>query len=165
VVKLLIQYLYSGEYDPPLCDDDLKPDPSNTTHLPKITASGGLAIKGTGDQLLFHAKMYKVADKYDVEGLEDFAKQEFSRACQHFWDSPEFSIAAHYAFSTTLDHNKGIRGIVSTAISEHMELMEKPEIKVLLTQYNGLALSIIEEKIKNCDWGKKNNRGAFGHFG
>jgi hypothetical protein len=105
------------------------------------------SLNGTSDQILTHAKMYEIADKYDVVGLKDLVKEKFGRSCQRFWDDPKFAIAAHHAFSTTPDHDKGIREIVSATISAHMELVEKPEVKVIMTEFNGLALGILEELI------------------
>jgi hypothetical protein len=99
--------------------------------------------------------MYEIADKYDVVGLKDLVKEKFGRSYQKFWDNPKFAIAAHHAFSTTPDHDKGIRKVVSATISAHMELVEKAEVKVLMTEFNGLALGILEEKIKEHGWGKK----------
>jgi hypothetical protein len=96
--------------------------------------------------------MYEIADKYDVVGLKDLAIEKFRRACHHFWNTDEFSVAAHHVFSTTPDHDKGLRDIVSAAISAHMGLIKKPEVKVLLTEFNGLALGILEEKIIEHGW-------------
>ncbi|KAB2104429.1 Kynureninase 2 [Alternaria gaisen] len=110
------------------------------------------SINGKADQLLLHSEMYEIADKYDVVGLKDLVIEKFHRACQHFWDSDKFSVAAHHVFSTTLDDDKGLRDIVSATISAHMGLIKKPEVKVLLNEFNGLALGILEEKIIEHGW-------------
>lgn len=96
--------------------------------------------------------MYEYADKYDVIGLKDLAIEKFSRACKYFWDNDKFTIAAHHGFSTTIDTDKGLRDIVSATISAHMGLVKKPEVKVLMTEFNGLALGILEEKIIEHGW-------------
>ncbi|KAL6703611.1 hypothetical protein ACN47E_009471 [Coniothyrium glycines] len=113
-------------------------------------------VNGNSEQMLLHAKMYELADKYDVIGLKVLAKEKFERACGHFWNASCFGTAAHHAFSTTPEADQGLRRIISTTISKHMELIEKPEVKVLLTEFNGLALGILEEKIIENGWGKKN---------
>ncbi|RYO70402.1 hypothetical protein AA0113_g3234 [Alternaria arborescens] len=230
IVKLLIQYLYEGEYEPLLPDGEASLAPSSTkartqTSRPKHDLDGlpynysfphtchGLdgdcefprvcphhtcngngnftpirhyaspghrgsqkrkancgyacqsfnceecnppshplpSLNGNADQLL-HAKMYEIADKYDVVGLKDLVIEKFRRACHHFWNTDEFSVAAHHVFSTTPDHDKGLRDIVSAAISAHMSLIKKPEVKVLLAEFNGLALGILEEKVKENGW-------------
>ncbi|KAH6840411.1 hypothetical protein B0T12DRAFT_459647 [Alternaria alternata] len=193
IVKLLIQYLYEGEYDPLLPDGEASRALSSTgartqTSRPKHDLDGLPysydfphnfnceecnpspplpltplpstplpspplpSLNGNADQLLLHAKMYEIADKYDVVGLKDLVIEKFHRACQHFWDSDMFPVAAHHVFSTTPDHDKGLRDIVSATISAHMGLIKKPEVKVLLTEFNGLALGILEEKIIEHGW-------------
>jgi hypothetical protein len=105
------------------------------------------SLNGTSEQLLTHAKMYELADKYDVVGLKDLVKEKFGRACQNFWDDPIFANAAHHAFSTTPDHDKSLRDIVSKTVAGHMKaLVKKPEIEALLTEFNGLAYGLLKMK-------------------
>jgi hypothetical protein len=96
--------------------------------------------------------MYEIADKYDVVSLKDLAREKYKLSCSTFWDKDDFSIAAHYAFSTTMADDKGLRDIVSRTISEHMELMQKDEIKTLLAEFNGLALGILLKKADEHGW-------------
>lgn len=110
------------------------------------------SINGPADQLLLHAKMYEIGDKYDVVGLKELSKEKFDCACRHFWDDPAFPVAAHHAFSTTVDKDKGLRDIVSKTISSHMELLKKGEIRVLMTEVNGLALGVLLEKAEQVKW-------------
>jgi hypothetical protein len=67
--------------------------------------------------------MYEYADKYDVVGLKDLAKAKFELACGVFWESNSFGPAAHHAFASTMDHDRGLRDIVSATIAKHMELI------------------------------------------
>ncbi|CAN9451290.1 unnamed protein product [Alternaria alternata] len=216
VVKLLIQYLYGGEYEPLLPDDESREAllaakigrpkndfqgrvynyelPHSCSHpgrgctrsvvCPHHTCRGGFGApapafgstncnyncrnfncqecnnpepptpppNGESDQLLLHAKMYEIADKYDAVGLKDLAIEKFKWACQYLWDDDKFSIAAHHVFSSTPDHDNGLRDIVSETIGAHMNLIKKPEVKVLLTEFNGLALGILNVKIMEHGW-------------
>ncbi|KAH6644293.1 hypothetical protein C7974DRAFT_459937 [Boeremia exigua] len=113
-------------------------------------------LNGTAEQLLLHAKMYEMGDKYDVVGLKDLAKEKFGRACKHFWSTPNFAAAAHHAFSTTVEDDKGLRDIVSATICEHIELVNDPGVSVLLTQFSGLALGILQAKVKENGWDREN---------
>jgi len=87
--------------------------------------------------------MYEIADKYDVVGLKELVLEKFKRACVSFWNDDTFSVAAHYAFSTTMESDKGLRDIVSATISKHKELLHKSEIQALMTEFNTLALSVL----------------------
>lgn len=99
--------------------------------------------------------MYEIADKHDVVGLKELVLEKFKRACVSFWDDDTFSVATHYAFSTTMDSDKGLRDIVSITITEHMELIQKAEIQALMTEFNGLALGIMLKKADEHGWVKK----------
>ncbi|KAF1923433.1 uncharacterized protein M421DRAFT_324712 [Didymella exigua CBS 183.55] len=212
IIKLLMHYLYGGEYIPTLPVDGVKDtvstplrtrsenDPSsgqrytydfphrcyyngNHCEAPYICPhhicqwSGGSGsgktscnygctmftckecntpalpqLNGTAEQLLVHAKMYEIGDKYEVAGLKDLAKEKFSRACKHFWNTPDFAVAADHAFSTTVEDDTGLRAIVSATISDHIELVNDPAVSVLMTQFNGLALDILQAKVKEYGW-------------
>jgi hypothetical protein len=95
--------------------------------------------------------MYELADKYEVVSLKELAKKKFSRGCKHFWDTPDFPIAAFHAFSTTPEDN-GLRYCVSRAIAMNMQLVRKAKIRLLLMKFNGLALGILDAKSKELGW-------------
>lgn len=96
--------------------------------------------------------MYEIGEKYNVMGLKDLAKGKFKRACKHFWKTPSFAPAAEYAFHRTVESDSGLRDIFSATIPEHMELMNDPEVKSLMSQLNGLALGILTVKAKEYGW-------------
>jgi len=212
IVKLMMQYIYEGEYDPVLPDNELSgstkvttlPIPTSTPHQGKgqvksshtvdsktpqlfphtceaydkydsyyfthdvcrhhvcgrdcdFTCRGftceecrsgpTLSIPDLSIQLMVHAKLYEIADKYDVVGLKELVIEKFKRACHSFWNDPSFAAAAHHVFSTTPEHDKGLRDIVSKTIAEHMaELVKKPEVEALLTEFNGLAFGLLKMK-------------------
>lgn len=204
IVKLLVQYLYEGEYEPVLPSTDVENTATALTtpakrgkastkkqqysldfphtcsnrdydcYSPRICphhycgsqcaymCSGFVcelcfapALTGSSSQLLIHAKMYEVADKYDVVGLKELAREKFSRGCKHFWNSSDFHIASTHAFSTTPDDDDGLRSLVSQTIARHMELAQMPEIRALMMQFNGLALGILDAKGEELGWNTK----------
>jgi len=204
IIRLLVQYLYEGEYEPFLppaavqtvlvapatpikrgkqsakkqeytlgfphtCSDQsiycARPQicPHHSCGIKCTYTCSGFtckicslpALTGPSSQLLVHAKIYEVADKYDVVGLKQLAREKFSRGCKHFWNTPDFHIAATHAFSTTPDDDDGLRGLVSQTIAGHMELAQTPEIRALLVHFNGLALGILDAKSEELGWYKK----------
>jgi hypothetical protein len=108
--------------------------------------------KGDAKQLLLHAKMYEIADKYDVVDLKQLAREKFLRATAQYWNSELFAPAAHYAFSTTPEQDKGLRDVVSKTISTHMVLLNKPAVEALLTEFNGLAFGLLKMRAKELGW-------------
>ncbi|KAJ4299738.1 hypothetical protein N0V90_004984 [Kalmusia sp. IMI 367209] len=99
-------------------------------------------------QVLTHSQMYEIADKYDVTGLKDLSKEKFHAACQLYWNEVTFTEAATHASLTTPDNDEGLREIVIKTITEHLELINKPEIDVLLTRGNGLAFGVLKQKME-----------------
>ncbi|KAF2823008.1 hypothetical protein CC86DRAFT_469594 [Ophiobolus disseminans] len=99
--------------------------------------------------------MCEVADKYDVSGLKDLVKEKFKRACLSLWNDDVFPVAAHHAFSTTMDADTGLRDVVSATITDHMELIRKPKVQALLTEINSLYLGILMKKADEHGWGVK----------
>jgi hypothetical protein len=103
-------------------------------------------------QLLLHAKMYEIGDKYDVIGLKQLAREKFLRAAAEYWNDEQFALAAHYAFSTTPEEDKGLRDVVNNTISMHMELLNKPAVEALLTEFNGLAVGLLKMRARDLGW-------------
>jgi hypothetical protein len=99
-------------------------------------------------ELLLHAKMYEIADKYEVDGLKELAQEKFAWACGVYWHSKYFAPAAHYAYSTTPDEDKGLREVVSKTLFEHMELLDKPEVEAVLSEFNNLAVGLLKMRAK-----------------
>jgi hypothetical protein len=108
--------------------------------------------EGHASQLLLHAKMYEIADKYDVDGLKELVCEKFFRACALYWDDEHFAPAAYYAFTTTMDDDNGLREIVSKVISEHMVMLNKPAVLALLHEFQGLAVSILTLRATDLGW-------------
>lgn len=55
-------------------------------------------------------------------------------------------------FETTPDNDKGLRDLVVKTISDHMELLEKPEMDELMLEFNGLAYGLLKSKSKDKGW-------------
>jgi hypothetical protein len=117
-------------------------------------------------QLLLHAKLYEIGktvvilskfltnaevilgDKYNVIGLKDLAREKFAGACKMFWNHDQFAIAAQHAYSTTPDHDNGLRHIVCDTIAEHPALVDKAGVDDMLTDTPGLAKGVLKKIIK-----------------
>jgi hypothetical protein len=99
-------------------------------------------------ELLLHAEMYEVADKYEVNGLKELAREKFAWACGVYWNSKHFALAAHHAYSTTPAEDKGLREVVCKTLFEHMELLDKPEVEEVLSEFNDLAVGLLKMHAK-----------------
>ncbi|KAF2867321.1 hypothetical protein BDV95DRAFT_502708, partial [Massariosphaeria phaeospora] len=178
IIKLLVQYLYEAEYAPV---SPVETPNALLNHLSTIIKTlrsqqpydrnrnycrykcsrficeeccppPKHASTSSSDQLLLHAKMYKVAEKYSVTGLKLLAEEKFARAAAEYWNTADFITAAHYAFTTTVESDKGLRedaglrDIVISTIAKSMTLITRPEIQSLMNEYQGLALQVLLEE-------------------
>jgi hypothetical protein len=102
--------------------------------------------------MMIHSKMYEIGDKYDVSGLKELSPEKFHRGCAKYWNDDYFAHAAHHTFTTTMDHDTGLRKVVVKVIAQHMELLNKPEVIALLHEFNGLATGILDLRAKELGW-------------
>jgi hypothetical protein len=177
-LKLLICFLYEGEYEPKLpvisreeqvgiwtvtvpkdeaytydfphtCPRNcisLQPDlcPHHTCRLDCAKSCVKFVCKectaaqppdADGTQLLLHAKVYEIADKYDVPTLRKLACEKFERACRIYWNDAQFLVAAAHALSTTPDNDKGLRDIICRVIIVHRQLLDNQDVEKLLNEH------------------------------
>jgi hypothetical protein len=136
-----------GDYCDSNCEEFVC-DECGKTHTP----AGD--FQGTADDMVTHAKMYEMADKYDVSGLKQLCIEKYTQACIIFWDDPKFAESAYRVYSTTPTRDKGLRNIVCKIISLHMQLLKKPEIEDLMNEFNGLAFGLLFDKAEQAGWCK-----------
>jgi hypothetical protein len=105
-------------------------------------------MPGDEDQLLLHAKMYAIGEKYDTESLKAVAREKFRRSCCRNWDTDDFVPAAAYVFSSTPDSDMGLRNIVAQALAEvTKEIFYEPDIEVLLEDFPRLAIAVLKLRV------------------
>jgi hypothetical protein len=92
------------------------------------------------DQLILHAGMYAIGDKYDVHGLDVLAKAKFKRTCDSSWNTAEFADAAQYVCDEPVD---GLREVIVETIVEHMEMIKTSRIKEMLQKSDGLTYEVL----------------------
>jgi hypothetical protein len=91
--------------------------------------------------------MYEMADKYNISGLKKLSKEKFRGECGKYWDDEAFPIAADYAFSTTMEADKGLRDIVITTVAKHTKLIRKPQMQVIMKEFGSLALGVLLKRV------------------
>lgn len=104
-----------------------------------------------GVELCINAKMYALADKYDIPDLKGLARQKFKRNVADGWNTPGFASAAEIVYESTPKADNGLREVVVNTLDRHRELADKGEIEKLLDSGNGLALALLKVAWKNSD--------------
>ncbi|KAF2440069.1 hypothetical protein P171DRAFT_489847 [Karstenula rhodostoma CBS 690.94] len=110
------------------------------------------AVSRTAADLITHAKVYVLADKYAASSLKDLAVDKFYHATLYWWDDANFAVAARCLLENTPDSDEYIREIIRTTLSDHMSILKKHEIAVLLGDYRDLAHDLLLERVSRGDW-------------
>lgn len=77
------------------------------------------------DQLLVNAKVYALADKYQIGPLKDLAKEKFSAALKSGWDIVNFPEVIEAVYRTTLASDRALRDCLAPFMKKHIEELRK----------------------------------------
>lgn len=143
---------YVRNFDHPACNETLcrhhtcgrDCNSRDKYHTCSICVRPSTAYPNTrpGD-LLDHAKLYILADKYVIKGLKDLVAPRFKMACMASWNKPEFIEAADLVYESTPDTDHKLRNIIVDTFAEHMELLDKADD--LMNAHNGLAFAVLKK--------------------
>ena len=96
--------------------------------------------------VLLHAKMCAIADKYSVKGLSILASDKLARVGENFWNYKVFPQAVEYALSSTSKDSFALRNALSKIIVSHVELLLKPEIVAIMEKHCGFAFMVVKRQ-------------------
>ncbi|KAG5660087.1 hypothetical protein KAF25_003609 [Fusarium avenaceum] len=71
--------------------------------------------------MVFHAKVYQIADKYGIFVLKEHAKQKFRTAVKVDWSTEDFSIAIELVYTTTPPEDRGLRDLIVETSNANLE--------------------------------------------
>ncbi|KAH7091651.1 hypothetical protein FB567DRAFT_546358 [Paraphoma chrysanthemicola] len=101
---------------------------------------------GTED-LSIHAKLYAIADKFFVKGLKDAAREKFEKSIRDTFASKHFYDAVDIVFSTTPDHDAGLRDLLAERIMAEkikFRLGNNGDLDDALKEVPGLAFRVMQ---------------------
>lgn len=98
---------------------------------------------------VFNAKVYSMADKYDVTTLKLQAKEKFEQAAETCWRMDDFPHAITEVYSSTPATDRGLRDVVIRVVCEHIDaFLEKQEFKSVFEETVGFAADITRSIVK-----------------
>lgn len=93
--------------------------------------------------LIFHAKVYSIADKYEVLVLKSQAREKFAKLVRTSWDMDDFPYAITEIYSSTYGTDRGLRDLVVGIVCEHIyALLEKQDFHTVLEETLGFAADV-----------------------
>jgi len=94
--------------------------------------------------MIFNAKVYGIADKYNIPTLKSKAIEKSRKSVETCWSMDDFPHAIREIYSSTPGNDRGLRDLVVKIACEHMEtLSEQPEFRILLEEAYGFAADVV----------------------
>ncbi|KAK0252130.1 hypothetical protein LTR91_005568 [Friedmanniomyces endolithicus] len=94
--------------------------------------------------LVIHARVYALAEKYDIPSLKHIAKQKLEMAMACNYDSPDLPLAIEEVYCSTIDTDRGLRDIVCEAFRCHPQLASTPDVRQAIFELPSLALDLFK---------------------
>ena len=104
--------------------------------------------------MLFHTRVYQIADKYDVQSLKQLARTKLNTAIVELrgWEEADFPDVINLVWTTTPPHDRGLRDIVSATSFKHLDtLMKQDSFIDELTENGAFGLEIIRIQSKRLN--------------
>lgn len=99
------------------------------------------------EDLINHAKVYIIAEKYDIQPLKIFARDNYSSVSYNHWNSSCFVESIELIFDNTPDIFKGdtLRRTAVEVASKHMrELLAREDFTQMCQERGDIATSILQ---------------------
>ncbi|KAH8901904.1 hypothetical protein BR93DRAFT_932736 [Coniochaeta sp. PMI_546] len=94
--------------------------------------------------LIIHANVYTLGEQYAVEGLKAVALEKFVAEVKVHWATEDFLQAVEHVYSSTPEHDRGLRDVVRNTFYEHRrELMDRENVKRYLRDVPDLAYDVL----------------------
>ncbi|KAJ4137127.1 hypothetical protein NW768_002707 [Fusarium equiseti] len=117
----------------------------------------GYDVPSEQSAMAFHATVYQIADKYNMQSMKQHARSRFSTVAVELegWDEVEFPNIISLVWSTTLPNDRGLRDIVSaTSVKNLAGLLNKDTFIDELTANGPFAVELIRiqsERLKKIE--------------
>ena len=105
----------------------------------------GYLMDKRGTPMLFHNHMYAIGEAYAIATLKDYAKEKFKIALVDGWNTDEFAPTITAVYTSTPEHDRGLRDILVKKVVEKMQFIAKEEFfKKALRDHHNFAVDMAE---------------------
>merc|ERR1712000_406646 len=84
--------------------------------------------------LVIHARVYALGEKYGIEGLKLLSLEKFKQEAEFHWDSDDFVRPAEEAYSSTLDQDRGLRDAVADVFTRHPRILDSERVQTVVRE-------------------------------
>lgn len=102
--------------------------------------------------LLINAKVYIIADKYEVQALKDLAIAKYLHVLPETWNSSAFAESADLVYNNTVETDRMLRDAIVQGASKNVKaLLDRGEFVDLLKSQSDLTVEVLREVVKIPD--------------
>jgi hypothetical protein len=113
----------------------------HTYGSPTSCSNGGTPADAV--DLCLHASIYALGEKYGIAGLKEASLQKFEDSAEISWKTDAFYEATKIVFTSTADHDKGLRTVILRLLSLHRrEVAGNPQMERVIREIDGLAYDL-----------------------
>jgi speckle-type POZ protein len=106
-------------------------------------ASG--SAENSASPMVSNAKVYSIADKYDVPSLKSQAEEKFKTTVETCWNMDDFPYAVVEVYNSTTSIDRGLRNVITEVACEHInELLSKQGFRDVLEEIIGFASDVAQ---------------------
>ena len=99
-----------------------------------------------------NARVYAIAEKYDIPLLKELAKERFVKWAEDNWSHRDFPAVAREVYESTLSSDRGLRDVVSRLYVEHgKDLVGTAGFVNLGDLIGELGLDVLAKVLRNMD--------------
>jgi hypothetical protein len=92
--------------------------------------------------LILHAKVYEIAERYGIPGLKSLARKKFGDQLQLHLMSTEFPEACQEVYESTVDSDRGLRDIIIQTFRANPDLSLRKDVEQVVRETPGLAFEL-----------------------
>lgn len=113
-----------------------------------------------------HAKVYAIAEKYNIKPLKDLACTKFEIAADRDWYSPYFPVTIGFVYTSTPPDDRGLRDIVVKLSRDHLKpLLDRPEFESMMEDNGDFGKDLVKAIAHRLEPGAATYKcGACGKF-
>lgn len=117
----MMHYFYHLDYPPQEGKLSSRDNPQNDR-----------STEASVSNLTIHARVYGLAEKYQIRGLKTAALGKFKEEALVHWLTADFRRAVEEVYMSTVSHDRGMRYVVVDTIVKHRELLDLEGIQNLV---------------------------------
>jgi hypothetical protein len=122
--------------------------PFGGTSTPFGTLPASVANPMQPEALLMNAKVYVIAEKYDVGALKTLATKKYKEVLPRTWNSPSFIASLALLYDETPDTDCLLREVALNAAGEHAkDLVDRGEFAGLCRERGEIAFDVLKASL------------------